>query len=231
MTTLTASRLTDMPRVNLLPPEIEQASRLRRLQVMLALALLVVLAGVVMLFLWAGNQVSAAEDELASAEATGADLELKKASFAEVPAVRAEVDAAEAALTTAMTPEVRFSFYLNDLSLGIPASTRLTSLNAINSAAAAQMDPATVIPVTPLGEVTMGQISYTGFATDLDATSAWLVSQMRQEGLIGPQAQQIAAGAESADQASEGSLYLFETTVELGPEAASERFTKIQEGS
>jgi Tfp pilus assembly protein PilN len=228
MTTLTASRLTEMPRVNLLPPEIEQASKLRRLQVVLALALLAIAGLVVLLFLWAGNQVSSAEDELAIAETEGAALQAKVASFAEVPAVLAEVDAAEAALQTAMTPEVRFSYYLNDLSLGIPSSTRLTSLTAINSAAAVQLDPSTVVPPTQLGEPTMGSITYTGMATDVDATAAWMISQMRQEGLTAPQVQMV---AESSDPPADPPLYTFESTVEMGLGAASERFTQIQEGS
>jgi len=226
MTTLTASRLAEMPKVNLLPPEIEEASRLRKLQAGLALLLLMVLALVVMLFLWTSGQVGTAEDDLATAQAEGSELEAKKATFAKVPAVLAEVDAAEAALTTAMTPEIRWSFYLNDLSLGIPSSTRLVSLTAVNSAAATQLDPATLVPPTQLGTPTMGNITYSGMATDMDATAAWLVSQMRQEGLVAPQLQTAAELAELPN-----SVYSFESTVEVGLEGASERYTRIQEGS
>ena len=59
--------------------------------------------------------------DLATAQARGQRRSRPRSpSYAEVPQVLAEVDAAQANLVTAMTPEIRWSFYLNDLSLTIP---------------------------------------------------------------------------------------------------------------
>ena len=87
-----------------------------------------------------------------------------------------------------MTPEIRWSFFLNDLSLTIPSSTRLVSDDAINTAAAAQIagtcDPARWRRRSE--QVTMGSVAFTGKSTDFDAVAAWLQSLARQKGYLEP---------------------------------------------
>jgi Tfp pilus assembly protein PilN len=226
MTTLTASRVAEFPRVNLLPPEIDQASRLRRLQILLGLALLGLLVIVALVFFWAGGQVTAANDELTAAEAQGASLEAQVADFAEVPKVIAEVGAAQDALVTAMTPEVRFSFYLNDLSLTIPRSTRLVDLTATNTAAAAQLDPSLPPTATQLGEPTMGNIAFTGASSSFDGVAAWMQSLARQEGYVSPTLQTVAKA--DADL-TVGTVYTVSSSTSLSIEAASGRFERVME--
>ena len=186
MTTLTTARVSEFPRVNLLPPEIAEAAKLKRLQGLLGLLVLgaLVLAG--LLFFWASSQVSSAQEELTAAETVGADRTAKVASFAEVPQVLAELDAAEASLVQAMTPEIRWSFYLNNLSLTIPNSVRLMTLTATNKAAADQLTGITVAATTPLGDPTMGSIQFTGKAKNYDDVAAWLQSVGQQEGNAEP---------------------------------------------
>ncbi len=139
MTTLTPTRLAQMPRVNLLPPEIAAAAKLKRLKLILGLLVLAAMVLVVLGYLFASSSIGGAEESLADAQADGAQLQADVATYAEVPQVLAEVDTAQANLETAMTPEIRWSFYLNDLSLTIPRSTRLVTMTAINDAAAAQL--------------------------------------------------------------------------------------------
>lgn len=231
MTTLTPTRLAQMPRVNLLPPEIAQAAKLKKLQVMLGLMVLAVMALVVMIFLLASGQVGGAEEDLSAAQAEGSDLQAEVASYAEVPLVLAEVQAAQDDLVTAMTPEVRWSFYLNDLSLTIPKSTRLSTLTAVNNAAAAQLDPtgvtALTVPTTPLGVPTMGSITFTGKSNNFDAIASWLQTLARQEGFIEPTVTSAVA-SEEADTV--GKFYDVESTTQLSQEAASDRYLEIATG-
>ncbi|MEA2346973.1 MAG: hypothetical protein QOG62_760, partial [Thermoleophilaceae bacterium] len=87
MSTQTTIRLATLPQVNLLPPEIEQQRRFRRVQVALGgavLASIVVAAG---LFVVASGQVSSAQDDLDANKAQAAQLNTKVADFAEVPLV------------------------------------------------------------------------------------------------------------------------------------------------
>ena len=82
----------------------------------------------------------------------------------------AEVDAAQANLVTAMTPEIRWSFYLNDLSLTIPRTTRLTTHDRGQRRRRRPAGPAAP-PTTSASHLsaqpTMGSITFTGKSTGL----------------------------------------------------------------
>lgn len=229
MTTLTPTRLAQMPRVNLLPPEIAEAAKLKRLKVMLGALLLGAMAVVVLIYLVVSSQIGGAEEDLAVAQADGAKLQADVATYAEVPQVLLAVDTAQANLATAMTPEIRWSFYLNDLSLTIPKTTRLGSMTAVNEAAAGQLTGSVVEEgaVSPLGQVSMGSITFTGKSTDFDAVAAWLQSLAKTEGYLEPTVQ-VVTKAEEADTA--GTFYSVESSTQLSLEAASGRFLTIANG-
>jgi Tfp pilus assembly protein PilN len=230
MTTLTPTRLAAMPRVNLLPPEIAAAARLKRTKALLGFVMLAAMAAVVLVYLFVSSQVGGAEEELATAQAQGAALQSQVNEYAEVPEVLAAVDAAQANLTTAMTPEIRWSFYLNDLSLSIPKTTRLASMTAVNTAAAAQLDPAAAelnATVTPLGTPSMGTVTFTGSATDFDAVASWLQTLARQEGYTEPT---VTSVQKSDAEDTVGEFYEVETSTALTQEAASNRYLQIATG-
>src|SRR5688572_4827914 len=128
MSTLTTTRLVTLPQVNLLPPEIEQERRFRRTQFALGAVVVASLGVVGVLFLAASNQVSSAQGELADSQRQTTKLQAREAEYSQVPLVYAQVDAAKAQLELAMGKEIRWSFYLNDLSLKIPNSVWLTTM-------------------------------------------------------------------------------------------------------
>ena len=230
MTTLTPTRLAQMPRVNLLPPEIAAAAKLRHLKLMLGLLVLAAMVLVVLGYLFASSRVGGEEESLADAQAAGAKLQADVATYAEVPQVLAEVDTAQVNLETAMTPEIRWSFYLNDLSLTIPRSTRLTSMTAVNDAAAAQVAGTVATTgqlLTPLGQVPMGSITFSGKSTDFNAVAAWLQTLARQKGYVEPSVQNVT----KADTAgTQGTFYDVESNTQLGLEASSGRYLEIANG-
>ena len=224
MTTLTTARVSEFPRVNLLPPEIAEAAKLKRLQGLLGLLVVgaLVLAG--LLFFWASGQVSSAQEELTGAEAEGAQLKTEVASFAEVPAVLDALDAAETSLAQAMTPEIRWSFYLNDLSLTIPNSVRLSSFSAINRAAAEQTVGTTLVPATPLGDPTMGTIQFEGKARSYNAVASWLQALAQQQGNEEPSL----ANASGIDKNKDGAGNVdYTSSTYLTIESASNRYEQI----
>lgn len=231
MTTLTPTRLAQMPRVNLLPPEIAAEAKLKRLKAILGLTVLAVMALLVLAFLWMSGQVGSAEEELATAQTTGNALEAEAATYAEVPEVLAAVDAAQANLMTAMTPEIRWSFYLNDMSLTIPRTTRLATMTAVNTEAAAQLDgglvPVEGAAVTPLGSATIGSVTFSGRSTDFDAVAAWLQSLARQDGYLEPYVQNV---SKPQSENTVGTYYDVESNTQLSSEALSERYLLIANG-
>lgn len=227
MTTLTPTRLAQMPRVNLLPPEIAAAARFKRLRVVLGAIVLGAIGLMVLAFLFSSSRIGAAEESLAQAQADGAKLDSDIATFAEVPEVLGAVDSARTNLATAMTPEIRWSFYMNDLSLTIPRTTRLTKLEAVNLAADAQLTGTlTEQPLTPEGAVSVGSVTFSGKSTDFDAVASWLQTLAKQKGFLEPSVQNVTAS--TADTV--GSFYDVESNTQLSVEALSGRATQIANG-
>ena len=227
MTTLTPTRLAALPRVNLLPPEIAAAAKLRRLKAMLAILVVGALVVVGLLYFLASGQVSGAQDDLTQAQAQNALLQKQTVEYAEVPEVQSELATSRANLETAMTPEIRWSFFLNDLSLTIPKTTRVATMTAVNDAAAAQMTGLLTPTTTSMGTPTMGSIEFTGTAVNYDAVVAWLQSLAKEPGYSEPK---VTSVAPSDDEATQGHFFDMESGVSLDGGAASNRYLQIANG-
>ncbi|MHB1613793.1 MAG: PilN domain-containing protein [Actinomycetes bacterium] len=164
MTLTTSTRTATVPRVNLLPPEIAEAERLRKLQMGLGAGLAVVVVGLGLAYVSASSSVSSARSQLDATQAQTVGLQAQAAQYSQVPATLAQVAAARAELTASMGQEVRWSYYLNDLALLMPANVGLTSLSINQSLSS---------PVTsPVGTAGIATVSFTGNAkTHLDVAA------------------------------------------------------------
>jgi len=182
MSTQTLTRFATMPRVNLLPPEIGEQRRLRRVQVGLGAAVLASVAIVAALFLAASSDAAKAQDELTAAKATQTTLTAEAARYASVPAALAKIDAAEVQRTQAMAQEVRWSFYLNDLGLAIPRNVWLTQVavtQTVDTPAAAVAGAAATTPG-------IAAITFEGKAYGVDDVANWLEMLAKQKGFVDP---------------------------------------------
>lgn len=81
--------------------------------------------------------------------------------------------------------------------------------------------------MTPLGQASMGSITFSGRSTNFDAVASWLQSLAKQKGYLEPTVQNVAK-SEAADTA--GSYYDVESSTQLSLEAASGRFLTIANG-
>ena len=117
MSTATATaegvRLTLMPKVDLLPPEIAAEATFRKLRLGLGLGVAAAVGVVGLLWYSAHTQVAGAQSELTAAQATQLQLQGEVTKYADVPKAYASVQSAEAQLNAAMGHEVRYSFVLN----------------------------------------------------------------------------------------------------------------------
>ena len=182
MSTLTTNRLATLPQVNLLPPEIGQARRFRQVQAGLAgavLASLVVAAGFVVA---ANGQVSTAHDDLNADKAQTTQLQAKTADYAEVPLVFGQVEAARAQLGQAMGQEIRWSYFLNDLSLKIPRHVWLDSMTVTTTAPGTAAAPV----AGQYAAVGIGTVEFDGEAYGHNDVAAWLNALARQKGYTQP---------------------------------------------
>lgn len=223
MTTLTATRIASLPRVNLLPPEIEEARRFRKVQRGLGAGVLAAAGIVGALTLLANAAVNDAQGDLDTAKARETQLQAQQAQYAEVPLVYAQVEAAEAQLGQAMGKEVRWSYFLNDLSLATPNKVWLTSMTVTQDVDA--VAAATANPTLPAGGTYLtpglGTVTFQGKGYAHNDVAAWLDSLARQKGLTQPyftSSTKEAIGSENAVS--------FSSQATITEDALSGRYTK-----
>jgi Tfp pilus assembly protein PilN len=217
MTTLTETRVTTLPRVNLLPREIEERRNLRRLQAGLGAGVAAAVVTVGVFTLMAVGQVNDAHDELDASKARGAQLEAQSAKYSEVPAVYAQVEAAQAQLSQAMDKEVRWSYFLNDLSLRTPGKVWLTDMTVTQNEAAPVADPASSAVMTP----GIGTIQFTGHGYTHNDVAAWLTALAKQKGLTQPY-----FTSSTAEEIGSQSAVTFESQATLTEAALSGRYSQ-----
>jgi Tfp pilus assembly protein PilN len=180
----TSRSLGTLPRVNLLPPEIEEARRFRKVQGGPGGGVLAAAAVVGLLTVLAASGVHDAQGNLDAAKGRESTLQGQVAEYADVPVVQAQKDAAEAQLQLAMGKEVRWSYFLNDLSLTIPSKVWLTSVTVTQNvdAVAGTAVPGAAEYLTP----GIASATFVGNAYAHPDVAAWLDGLAKQKGLNQP---------------------------------------------
>lgn len=170
---------TGMPRVNLMPQELAEASKFRRLQYALGASLLVSVGIVGALTYQAQHGVHTAKSQLAAAQAEQTRLQSQRAGLQTVQDVYAQVAAKQAMLQQAMGGEIRWSYYLEDLSLRIPSNVWLTNVAATESGTGPGAGGAAAT-----GGV--GSITFGGVAFSHDDVATWLDVLAKEKGYSSP---------------------------------------------
>lgn len=217
-TTTNRRTVIGLARVNLLPPEIEKARQLRRIQAGLGgvVALAVVL--VCLVYLAAVSSVGSAQEQLDDQLAQQAQIQQGISGFAGVKETYAKAEEADTVLSAAMGQEVRWSQRLTTLGDSIPASTWLTDMTVTQTVDGAAAAPAAADPLGALAPG-LGTVSFTGKGVVIDDVADWLDSVAAQPGHTN------AYISNAAEEQGEGtSLVTFASTVTLTEEALSHRF-------
>jgi len=163
-----------VPRVNLLPPEILENRRFARTRRLLALAVVGTLAAVGGLYYLAVERADTAAADLAVVQAETTRLKAEEAKYAEVPRVIAQVDAAEAARDQALSTNVAWYRYLNDLALTYPETVWLDTMTASVAASTDGTAPVPVAGTNPLATPGIGTVTFTGKALEHSDVASWL---------------------------------------------------------
>jgi Tfp pilus assembly protein PilN len=211
-----------VPRVDLLPPEVLARRRFRATQrrsaVVLAAVAAALAGGYVLAVLDAGD----AADELATAQARTAELTAEQARYARVPQVYGQVDAAQVALRTAMAADVRWYAHLGDLAASAPEGLWLTSITAsVTPAATPGAVPGTVVdPLAAAGAApSLGTLRINGTVREEQQVAAWLDALDATPGLTGATTSGITRTA-VGDQP----VMTFESSATITADALSRRF-------
>ena len=196
-----------LPRVNLLPPEILEAARFRRVQAGLGLGVVAAFALVGALYVSATGAVSDADRQLQAATSEQRALQGQIATYHDVTAKYAAAATAQQMLVQAMSSEVRYSRFLNDLSLSMPENVWLTNATWAQDASSS----------TGLGTVTI-----TGVARSHDDVAGWLEQLAAQRGYAAPYLQSSTEVLLDTQK-----VVNWSTTVVLTADALSARYTKV----
>ena len=175
-----------MPRVNLMPPEIAEAARFRRFQLAMGGAVVAAIAVVGLLYTQAHSGVTSAQEQLTQAQAQNTALQAKLSSLQSVQDVYNQVSSRQAMLSRAMGGEIRWSHYMNDLSLRLPDHVWLTNVTATETGAT--LTSTTTLPTTA-GTTTagsIGNVQFAGIAFSHDDVATWLDMLAKERGFANP---------------------------------------------
>lgn len=114
-----------LPRVNLLPQEINEANAARRVKFGLASVVVAAVGVVGVLYTGASGSAAAAQVELDDATATTAKLQADVRAHGSAKPVKDEVKQRRDKLKLAMRQNIPWAFYLNDVQLVLPRGARL----------------------------------------------------------------------------------------------------------
>jgi Tfp pilus assembly protein PilN len=179
-TTTTSTRVVELPRVNLLPPEIFERRQLQRAQAGLGVVVLAALVGVGLVYVSGGSKVTDAKSRLAASQATQADLQSQLNQLSFVTAEAAQATAAQNMLTQATASTIPFSTYLADLSLLTPKNVWFTSVTLTAAVAPGSItDPASA-------PATVGSVSFAGQALAHNDVATWLDNAAKEVGFADP---------------------------------------------
>ena len=207
-----------MPRVNLMPPEIAEAAKFRRFQLAMGGAVVGAVAVVAALYMSAHGGVASAQKQLDDAKQQNLALQAQRAQLQSVQDVYTQVSAKQAMLSTAMSDEIRWSTYLNDLSLRIPDHVWLTNISATENTAGPLSTSATP---SATASTAIGNLTFTGVAFSHDDVATWLESLAKEKGYANPyftNSTETTIGPRTVDD--------FTSSVDLSDAAKSGRYTK-----
>lgn len=197
-----------MSQVNLLPPDILQAQRYRRLTSGVVVAGIVLVAAVFAYYLWQSNELSSVNDEIVAQEATNASIQASIAEKQKYADLQAEAQAQQQLLAAAYAGEVSFSALLMDFSRVIPSDAYVNSL-------AVQADQAAVAAegATP---GLIGGITGSGQAVSIDTLSVFLTRLEQVKGWVNP-------WMSTVSKSEEVNGYDYSVSVDLTDEVVTER--------
>ena len=200
-----------MSQVNLLPPEILEGQRWRRVTGLVLLAGAVVLGLILIVYLAQVNTLGGVRDEIAAQERTNAQIRSQIAELQRFEDLQVRAQAKQELLASAFVGEASFSGLLMDLSRVIPSDAALSSLSVSVAPPTGEED------VEAVATGFVGAISTAGDAEGFDSLSTWLTRLEQVEGWVNPWMSTISR----RDQG--GSIYTFSSGVDLTPDVLTER--------
>jgi len=201
-----------MSQVNLLPHDVQEGQRYRRLTLTVLLAGAIVLALVLLLFFVQVGKLSSVNHDVEQAQQNNQVIQGQIDQLQKYEDLQVQAQAAQAELAAAYAGEVSFSGMLMDLSRVIPSDAYLTTFSSTISGPPATEGGGTQT-TTPL----VGTITMDGEAIGFDSLSTWLTRLETVNGWVNPWMPSISADTSVAN------AFTFSTSVDLTEDAETPR--------
>lgn len=213
----TPSALVALARVNLMPNSYARRAAVRRAKIAAVAALVGALLVASLLFLVSWQKATSAQERLDQATFERTLLQSEASRYSGVPRVFEAVNGAQGQLVVAMGNEVRWSFFLNDLALTMPAGVSLDSLDAT------VIGPGQPTETTSDGQVgsKVGNLSVSAKALTFNRVANWLDSLAKMDTVADPYVSGLAAGDEEGTK-----IVTFSSTADITTETLSGRYTQ-----
>jgi Tfp pilus assembly protein PilN len=197
--------------VNLLPREILQRQRMRRLSYLIGLAAAALVALIFLFYLVQVGTLGGVREDIDQQERTNQGIQAQIQTLQEFEDLRAEAQRKQELLDAAFAGEMSFSGVLTDVSRLIPGTAFLNEMS-IQMTAPAQPTEPDVPATTP---TFVGAISFGGISTEYDTVADLLTRLERVEGWVNPWVQSAAE--------AEGTGVTFTTGVDLSEDVLTQR--------
>ena len=223
---------TGLPQVNLLPAEIGDAIKARKIVKAAIAVLVLLLIGFAALWWMQGSDVSRAQESLAAAQATQQDLNGKIESLQPVTELYTELTVLQDAVAAALAdqPEASLAFLrLESAAASVPGAP--VEITQVSTAYHGIPEPGgTLNPCPnpdPFGaEITVGCVNFSATATDRGQVSELLRVLESDPLFVGPFITSTSVG--SATEPGEAASVSFSGTVGLSPEILDTPLTEEQ---
>jgi Tfp pilus assembly protein PilN len=170
----------DYPRVNLLPPEIQENRAFKRVQIGLGAVVLVAIGGVLAMQMNGQGAVHSAKAALAADADKAPRLQKTLNGLQYVTQAKSNSDAAKATIKQVRSTNVHWADFLNNLSLTLPPNDWYTSLGFSQKVLPGSLAAGTAAPST------IGTITFAGAGLKHNDVAAWLDAMAKEDNLIDP---------------------------------------------
>lgn len=206
-----------MSQVNLLPPDIREAQRWRRVTGLVLLGGLAVVGLIFLFYLTQIATLGGVRDEVEAQNATNQQLRLEIADLQRFEDLQVRAQAKQDLLASAFAGEMSFSGALMDLSRVIPSDAVLTSLVVTVTPPTATDGEEPADPDAAAAPGFVGSITTTGEAQGFDTLSTWLTRLEQVQGWVNPWMSQI------TQRDADSTIYSFSSGVDLTSDVLTDR--------
>jgi len=171
---------------NLMPEEIITARAVRKVQVRLVIALVMLVALIGVSYGYAKWQTGSAEDDLAGAQRAAVSLQSQAAKYQQLQAAQAQAAQIQSTLSTIMAGDLQWSALIGKLQAGAGPGVAITSLAGNLTAADQAAASASPNPLAQPGVTVVGTLSISGTAPDSNSVGTFVNMLSKITGLTDP---------------------------------------------